>query len=409
MAALLASACPKPVPVPVVDAGCECAAAPVPVAPPKLTHAPSHEKPKGRHEALAVCDAQGRDPLVAAQAFADSEHWAEALSCSAQASALMPDEVLAHVERGRALVALERYDEARLAYSRALAIDPHSLDALLGAAHLYAVVLPSSKEVDDLGALYAQRGFELASRVDDPRTNKLVDEGMAIELARVAAMALNDLGRSSEAIARADWVLLRVKNDPEASFERAVALFERCEFDDAKQAFQKLLGDSQRAAHAHYHTALLLEREGKLAEAEKHFAKAQTISPDHFPKPVMLSREEFQGEVSKLLQSLGPEVKRDLEGVPVSVEDIPDVADLTTGDPPLSPTILGLFRGPPLTEGCLPEDGTPCRSIALYRKNLGRAVQSRDELIEQLRVTLLHELGHLRGEDDGELAARGLE
>jgi predicted Zn-dependent protease with MMP-like domain len=47
--------------------------------------------------------------------------------------------------------------------------------------------------------------------------------------------------------------------------------------------------------------------------------------------------------------------------------------------------------------------------VVVYRKNLGRAVNSRDELLEQIRVTLLHEIGHLRGEDDLELAARGLE
>ena len=36
-------------------------------------------------------------------------------------------------------------------------------------------------------------------------------------------------------------------------------------------------------------------------------------------------------------------------------------------------------------------------------------LRSRAELIEQIRVTLHHEVGHLRGEDDLELAARGLE
>ena len=70
-------------------------------------------------------------------------------------------------------------------------------------------------------------------------------------------------------------------------------------------------------------------------------------------------------------------------------------------------------NGPPLKERCTPEPGTapgePCRSVALYRRNLARAVKSRDELIEQIRVTLLHEVGHLRGEDDGSLRDRGLE
>jgi predicted Zn-dependent protease with MMP-like domain len=106
-------------------------------------------------------------------------------------------------------------------------------------------------------------------------------------------------------------------------------------------------------------------------------------------------------------------MRRDLDGIPVQMEDLPQEIDLTSGDPPLSPSILGLFRGTPLGVPCEPEPGAqpgdPCRSIALYRKNLGRAVKTRAELVEQISVTLLHEIGHLRGEDDSELAARGLE
>ncbi|HME91322.1 MAG TPA: metallopeptidase family protein, partial [Myxococcaceae bacterium] len=62
----------------------------------------------------------------------------------------------------------------------------------------------------------------------------------------------------------------------------------------------------------------------------------------------------------------------------------------------------------PLGEACTKSDG-PCRSVALYRRNLARAVRNKDELARQIRLTLLHEIGHLRGEDDLELAARGLE
>ena len=75
----------------------------------------------------------------------------------------------------------------------------------------------------------------------------------------------------------------------------------------------------------------------------------------------------------------------------------------------MSPTILGLFRGPSLGEPCPEGEKGPCRSVVLYRRNLARAVTSEEELLEQIRVTLLHEVGHLRGEDDLELAARGLE
>lgn len=403
-----------------VDAGgCECSPAvtavvtkPTPPRPVRAETSESHDV-----HPLAVCEAKGEDPLEASRRFSDDGQWEKALSCAAQASALMPNEPLAHAERGRALVALERFDDAKLAYARALAIEPDHLDALLGAAHLYAVALPSTREVDELGVLYAERGFELSSAplladVGDGG-EAVTDRELALEFGRVAAMALNDVGRNAEAIARADWVLARAKDDPEAAFERAIALFERCQFPEAKSAFQRLLADRTRSGHAHYHLGLLLERDGKQAEADKHFARALKASPEHFWTPVMLSPQEFKTELDRLIAALEPEVKKDLTGVPIEVEDLPRLEDLTTGEPPLSPTILGLFRGPPLQEACTAENGAepgqPCRSIALYRKNLGRAVKTKEELVQQLKVTLLHEIGHLRGEDDGELAARGLE
>ena len=43
------------------------------------------------------------------------------------------------------------------------------------------------------------------------------------------------------------------------------------------------------------------------------------------------------------------------------------------------------------------------------RKNLARAVKTRTELTEQIRDTLLHEIGHLEGLDEDDLRRRGME
>lgn len=354
---------------------------------------------------LEVCDGKGKSPLDAAQEAFDAREYERALSCAAQAAALSPNDVIAHTERANALAQLDRNDEAVLAYARALAIDPDSLDALAGAAHFYVVLMPSTREMDELGSTYAERGYKLA--------NAQHELGMSVVFARISAMAFNDLGQPDESLERADYVLSREKNDPEATYERAVALFELCRFSEARTAFTKLLDDRERAAWAHHHLGLLLEREGKEKEADVHFGKARALDADSFPLPVILTQEEFKAELDKALGELPADMKKDLGGIPVQMEDIPQEIDLISGDPPLSPSILGLFRGTPLGEPCEPEPdakpGDPCRSIVLYRKNLGRAVKSRDELNEQIRVTLLHEVGHLRGEDDSELAARGLE
>jgi tetratricopeptide (TPR) repeat protein len=359
---------------------------------------------------LPVCKADGRAPLDAARTFYDSSRFEEALSCAAQAAALEPNDALAHSERAAALSALGRFEDAQVAYARALAIDPDHLDALLGAAHLYAVRLPSTRERDELAVLYSERGLELAQA---HRQNELVSQ-----FALLSAMAFNDVGQAKEALDRADLALKLTPRDAEARYERAVGLFELCRFKEAKESFQTLLTDTERAGHAHHHLGLLLEREGKWSAAEKHFAKARALSPVDFAMPQLLSADEFRREVDKAVAALPEDMRRDLKGVPVATEEIPREDDLLSGDPPLSPAILGLFRGPPLKESCTPEPGAgmqslakgePCRSVALYRRNLARAVGTREELIEQIRVTLLHEVGHLRGEDDFELAARGLE
>ncbi|MBI3181556.1 MAG: metallopeptidase family protein [Myxococcales bacterium] len=353
---------------------------------------------------LSVCRSEGQEPLEAARKYYDQGKFEDALSCAAQACAFTPDDPQAHSERGAALSALGRFEEAQLAYARALALEPRHLDALLGAAHLYAVSLPSNRERDELGSLYAERGLELA---DEQGENQLV-----AEFALLSAMAFNDLGQARDALERAEEMLRLEPGDAEARYERAVALFELCRFAEAKPAFTDLLADSQRSAHAHHHLGLLLEREGRWKAAERHFNRARELDSDDFPEPQILPEEEFRAEVTRAVAGLPQDMRRDLAGVPVTAEELPRDDDLLSGEPPLSPAILGLFRGPPLSERCAPEDlapGEPCRSVALYRRNLARAVKSKEELIEQIQVTLLHEIGHLRGEDDFELAARGLE
>jgi tetratricopeptide (TPR) repeat protein len=415
MSALAGCKSPKPAPVAVVDAG---ALAPVAAVEPAKVDKPDKDNKKDpmeqqrieptvaspHVEPLAVCEARGRLPIDAARDFFDAGKYEKALSCAAQACALFPNDPLAHTERANALAALNRPEEAKLAYARALAIDPDSIDGLWGAAHFYGVTLTSTREFDELASTYAERGFELA------RTQH--DDEAALELGRISAMVFNDLGQAAEALDRADWVLTQKAKDPGALYEKAVALFELCRFDKAKEAFVQLLGDPERSAHAHHHLGLLAERDGKMDEANKHFAAARKARPEDFPEPVAMTTEDFKAEVKKAVATLPPDMLKDLREVPVDTAELPEVDDLTSGEPPLSPTILGLFRGPPLSEACEPADlkgQKACRTVVLYRKNLSRAVKSRQELIEQIRVTLLHEIGHLRGEDDFELAARGLE
>ena len=110
------------------------------------------------------------------------------------------------------------------------------------------------------------------------------------------------------------------------------------------------------------------------------------------------------------LLELPEPVRRYLSNVAITVEDLPEDQDLIGSDPPLSPAILGLFRGAPYGQKASmdPWSHFPS-SIVLYQRNLERFARSRKDLIEQIGVTLLHEVGHFLGLDEDDLYARGLD
>lgn len=333
----------------------------------------------------------------------EAGHHARALDCSEEAIRLAPRLVPALAARADALAALDRLDEARLGYARALAVDPEHPVALLGAADLYVRRLSAERDALETGLEYALRGVRSALR---PPYH---DRELAAELQLVAGIAENDLGKNRAALGHLDRALSAFPDDPDVVYERGVALFELCRFDDARRAFQRALALSPDDPWILHQLGLLAERRGDARDADQLLARAQRLDPKTFAPDLAVDERAFRAEVEAAVSQLSAGDRKALEGVPIEIRDLPDTADLLAVDPPLSPAILGLFRGPPEAEACDPGDGPHCRSIVFYRKNLIRFAHDRRELDDQVKITLLHELGHLHGEDDEELRDRGLE
>jgi predicted Zn-dependent protease with MMP-like domain len=364
-------------------------------------------------DALKPCPTGAGTPLERAVRAYDDGDFDNALACAAQASTADPSSPDAHAERAAALTALDRLDEARVAYARALALNPDHADALLGAADLYLTRLPSSHDFNELGLAYAARGYAGARHVKDRQLQG--------QFALVQATALNNLGRGRAAIRMANEALAVYSTTPSgqpsavdaagARFEKASALWELCRFGEARAELEELLASPDREAAAHYYLGLIAEREGDAQKSQRELSQAHRLAPEDYAEPLDISPADFRALLDRLEQQIPEDMRKDLSGVDVTSQDLPDLEDLIANDPPLSPSIIGLFRGPALGEPCPPARDYPgaCRAIVIYRKNLLRAVHSREELEAQARVTLIHEIGHLRGENDTELAARGLE
>ena len=326
------------------------------------------------------------------------------LVCAEEAARVEPRSVEAHHDRAAALQELNRLDEAESAFTRALALDPDDPETLAGAADLFINRLPPTNDHTETGLEFARRGSRRLKRARAPH-GAHPDRALVSRLALLEGQALNDLGRSREALMRLDAALAAAPDDLHTRYERAVALFDLCRFAEARRAFNDVLSKNPHDAWAHHHLGLTLERLNDVAGADRELARARQEAPTEFHSPIEVSASEFRGLVDVEARKLPPELRADLGRVSLETSDLPDLSDLTAEEPPLAPTILGLFRGAPLGEA--PESEQ--RAIVIYRKNLARAVASRDELITQIRTTLLHELGHLRGEDDDALRARGLE
>jgi tetratricopeptide (TPR) repeat protein len=347
---------------------------------------------------LAASPGELADEAERALAAGESDR---ALGCADEALRIARRLVPALAARAGALAALGRAEEAQLAWSRALAVDPDDPATLLGAADLHVRRLGPARESLELGLEYAVRGARVARARGD------LVLGARLEL--VAGMAENDLGRSDRALPRLERAVAALPRDADAAYERGVALYELCRFDAAQLAFERALSLAPDDPWSLHHLGLLAERRGDERRGAALLARARRLAPGEFPAEVPVGAAEFRAEVAAAVAALAPEERRALEAVPIDIEELPDPADLLAVYPPLSPSILGLFRGPPAAEPCTPADGPRCRSIVFYRKNLVRFARDREDLSHQVRVTLLHELGHLNGEDDEELRARGLE
>lgn len=370
---------------------------------------PHHEEPVVECPATLPenADDEGRVSALLDEANKQIERaqYAAAWTCADRAGDLLPTSVEAQHLRGAALAALGRDPEAQTAYALALALDPDDPETLRAVADFYINGKGErGRDALRLGLELAQRG----SRRAEARRRR--NPPLVADLAVLEAQALNDLGRSDEALVRVAAALRIAPDRGDALHEKGVALFDLSRFTDARTVLQKALGIQPDDAYTHQMLGLTLEQLGDAKTADAELARARELAPSELSKPVVIPVAEFQQEIDAVVARLPADRKARVHTIKIEIADLPDPVDLAAVTPPFPPTILGLYRGP-VGHGAAPASvpGDEPVSIVLYRKNLARAVKSRTELSEQIRDTLLHEIGHLEGLDEDDLRRRGME
>ena len=320
----------------------------------------------------------------------------EALAWLDEALRAHPEGAEAHNGRGEILWDEGRLDEALHEFERAIGADSKFVTAYLNRAELL---------VEDLSEF--ERAMQLCDELlgGEPTLPRL-DRGTEAEVHYLKAKAvfyLDDLEGALFLVRRALKTVGEVAIY--RSFEGQI-LFELARMVDAKRALDTATAMDPEAGHAAYHLALVLERLGAEEESVNAFARANALDPERYPLPVEVDERQFRRAAAEALENLPRSIREYVEDVPVLVEDFPSPTLLAQEN--VSPQILGIYFGVPRTEAEVTAQPQDLTRVILFKRNLEKVCRDQEDLIEQIQVTVRHEIGHHLGLSEEDLERLGL-
>ena len=118
---------------------------------------------------------------------------------------------------------------------------------------------------------------------------------------------------------------------------------------------------------------------------------------------IRITEQKFEELVLEALASLPAGLQERLGDVVVDVEAMPDRATARELGLRSRRRLLGLFHGVPLTEQSVTDLARLPSRITIYRDNIRRICRTRRQIVQQVRKTVLHEIGHHFGMDERDL------
>ena len=211
------------------------------------------------------------------------------------------------------------------------------------------------------------------------------------DLWRYVAWARFELNRTEDA--------LKAAGSAEDPLLEGKALFHLWRFDEARNALARVRAEGEEEAEAEWYRGVLAEFQG--GDAMRHFRRAAKLAPDLFGEPVRLTDAQIDEVVRKAKADLPPAVARAAEETAIEVLPLP------RPQKDVDPLSLGLYTGKDLLSRSVEDSAQLPPKIEIYRKNIERIARDRVEAIDELRITLLHEIGHHVGMDERQIEDAG--
>ena len=120
-----------------------------------------------------------------------------------------------------------------------------------------------------------------------------------------------------------------------------------------------------------------------------------------------MTRDAFERLVAEAVRLIPARFRREMQNLALVVEDAPAAALLADMgiDPPDS--LYGVYQGTPLPERQWADGNRLPDRITIYRRVLCASCNSDSEVVEQVRRTVIHEVGHHFGIGDARLRELG--
>jgi predicted Zn-dependent protease with MMP-like domain len=223
----------------------------------------------------------------------------------------------------------------------------------------------------------------------------------------IARTQLGELSVAGKLLARTSEVE-EIGDHPDYLWAKAELRMAEWKIGEARAALEHLT-EVEWSAAALERLALCSEIEGDFARADQLLEQAIALDPNGVSIP-RLSPDEFEKVVAEAIERLNPETKAGLERCEIAIEPVPAAWMVDASDPSgTPPDMLGLFAGESELERTEFDTGALPPRIFLFQRNLERTCRTHQELVEQIRVTLFHEIGHMLGFDEKGVADMGLE
>ena len=108
------------------------------------------------------------------------------------------------------------------------------------------------------------------------------------------------------------------------------------------------------------------------------------------------------------IAEIPPELRRRVSNVAIVIEQRPSREDREMAGIGPGQLLLGLYHGIPLPDRGENYNLVMPDKISIYQESIEAVSDDEDEVIEQVRVTVLHEIAHYFGIDDDRLHELGM-